>query len=98
VIKGVVLAVNARVLVKNLKPFDTIFHDLPHVQLLVWTGTGEPPISFNKISTIRRYFEESGHDHLVGFDCKVSVFAELIFLNFMALDKKKSCYLYMLTH
>ena len=62
-IKGVVLAVNARVLVKNLKPFDTIFHDLPHVQLLVWTGTGEPPISFNKISTIRRYFEESGHDH-----------------------------------
>jgi len=68
--KGVVLAVNARVLVKNLKPFDTIFHDLPHVQLLVWTGTGEPPISFNKISTIRRYFEESGHDHLVGFDCK----------------------------
>ena len=65
-----------------------------------WSGLEQanPPISFNKISTIRWYFEESGHDHLVGFDCKVSVFAELIFLNFMALDKKKSCYLYMLTH
>ena len=36
--KGVVLAVNARVLVQNYKPLQQILSKYPNCQMLVWTG------------------------------------------------------------
>ncbi len=69
--KGVVLAINARVLYKNLKPFDSILKEYPQVQLLIWTGTGEPPISESKIDGIKSYFETNGYIDQIGFDCQV---------------------------
>ena len=69
--KGIVLAVNARVLEKNPHPFDSILVKYSQMQLLVWTGTGEPPISQSKISKIQRHFEANGCIEQIGFDCKV---------------------------
>eukprot|EP00979_Chaetoceros_neogracilis_P017931 scaffold10534_cov246-Chaetoceros_neogracile.AAC.9 len=60
---GVVLAVNARVLAKALSPFDSILNDYPHIHLLAWTGTGEPPISMHQVSSqygnIIQYFYQN---------------------------------------
>ncbi len=70
-LKGVVLALNARVLAKDPKPFDSILKDIPQLQLLVWTGTGEPPISERKIDGIKDHFGKIGLLDQVGFDCQV---------------------------
>jgi len=70
--QGVVLAVNARVLAKNCKPFYSILHEMPKLQLLVWTGaSGEPPISSLRIRKIKHYFNSIGVMDRIGFDCKV---------------------------
>lgn len=69
---GVVLAVNARVLVKRLEAFDEILEELPFCQLLIWTATGEPKLSITKFRTIKEHYEGTGCSHRVGFDCKVS--------------------------
>ena len=69
--QGVVLAVNARVLAKNCSSMETILNKIPGTQLLVWTGTGEPPISQRKIDYIKHYFDRNGLGDRVGFDCKV---------------------------
>ena len=68
---GVVLAVNARVIAKDPYPFDSILKQFPSLQLLIWTGTGEPPISANKIATIKKHFEDNKSIHQIGFDCQV---------------------------
>lgn len=68
---GVVLAANARLVSKNPRPFDLILKNYPQIQLLIWTGTGEPPISQRKISMIRKHYDTKGLIHQVGFDCKV---------------------------
>lgn len=69
---GVVLAINARLLVKNMVPFETFLEHFPSSQLLVWTATGEPPISQRKIDRIRKHFDSHGTLDRVGFDCKAS--------------------------
>ncbi len=68
---GVVLAANARVLARNPSPFDSILKEIPELNLLIWTGTGEPPISPGKIELIKKHFEDRGCIHQVGFDCQV---------------------------
>ncbi len=68
---GVVLAVNARVLNKNLFSFDSLLKEIPQIQLLVWTGTGEPPISIHQIRSIESHFKSIGCGHQLGFDCQV---------------------------
>lgn len=69
---GVVLAVNGRVLAKNCTPFDRFLSDYPSCQLLVWTATGEPPISRWVLSRVQRHFEKSGTSERVGYDCEVA--------------------------
>lgn len=70
--KGVVLAVNARVLHLNCKPFNSILREFPEIQLLAWTGTGEPPISQRKINHIIDHFSKAQILSQVGFDCQIS--------------------------
>lgn len=79
--QGIVLALNARILCKRLDAFDKILHDLPQLQVLAWTGTGEPPISKYQIEKIRRHFVRIGKGDIIGFDCSVarSFFAGLLY-------------------
>jgi len=70
----VVLAVNARVLAKDPNPFNSILSDHPHIQLLAWTGTGEPPISMHQVKLIEDHFRSIGCDAQLGFDCQVNQF------------------------
>ena len=69
--QGIVLAVSARLLVKNMQPFDSFLDQFPAAQLLCWTGSGEPPISQMKLRTIRKHFELHGSMNRVGFDVQV---------------------------
>ena len=70
---GIVLALNARVLVKNPQVFDGLLQAYPTTtfQLLIWTGTGEPQISQSKITKLQHHFKDLGCLHRVGFDCQV---------------------------
>jgi hypothetical protein len=68
---GIVLAINARLLVKNMSPFDKFLADFPESQLLCWVGSGEPPISARKVSRIRQHFDGRGSGERVGFDVQV---------------------------
>lgn len=68
---GVVLAINARLLYKDTQPFEKFLLEFPDTQILVWTGSTEPPISRRKVASIRNRFATGGHCHRVGFDCKV---------------------------
>ena len=68
---GVVLAINARLLYKDTEPFERFMWDFPTVQILVWTGSTEPPISSRKVNFIKKQFVTSGHSQRVGFDCNV---------------------------
>jgi hypothetical protein len=70
--KGVVLAVNARVLHRDCKVFNSILREFPEIQLLVWTATGEPPISQRKINDIQNHFSEANVLSQVGFDCQIA--------------------------
>ena len=70
---GVVLAVNARVLAKQIGCFDELLKVFPSSQLLIWTGTGEPPISSLLLRYLRNHFESIGYGGRVGFDCQVSL-------------------------
>jgi len=67
-----VLAINARLLVKNLSPFETFLKNFPTSQLLAWTASGEPPISKRKIERIKHHFHVHGTLGRVGFDCNVA--------------------------
>jgi hypothetical protein len=69
---GVVLAINARLLVKNMPPFEKFLEHFPSSQLLVWTASGEPPISKRKIDRIKHHFHSHGTLDRVGFDCNVA--------------------------
>jgi len=77
---GIVLAINARLLSKHFLPFDNFLNRYPTAQLLVWTGSGEPPISNRKAAKIRSHFEQQGTLKRVGFDCQFcSLFMGLIY-------------------
>jgi len=68
---GIVLAINARLLVKNMSPFGAFLVDFPESQICCWVGSGEPPISRMKLSRIRHYFESRGIVERIGFDVQV---------------------------
>lgn len=69
--QGIVLAVNARLLVKNMRPFERFLEKFPESQILCWVGSGEPPISERKKNRIRKHFELHGSIQRVGFDLQV---------------------------
>jgi hypothetical protein len=64
---GIVLAINARLLVKNMSPFDRFLADFPESQLLCWVGSGEPPISTRRVARIHEHFDGRGSGDRVGF-------------------------------
>ena len=43
------------------------------MQLLIWTGTGEPHISRSHISIINNHYQSIGCEDQIGFDCQVSL-------------------------
>ena len=70
---GVVLALNARQLVKSLDKFDSIMTQFPDLQILVWTGKGELAIPQASIQVIRDHFGGIlDMADRIGFDCQVS--------------------------
>jgi len=71
---GIVLAVNARLLSKNMTVFDTFLESFSNAQLLCWVGSGEPPISFVTINKIRAHFLQHGSIDRVGFDVQTTHF------------------------
>ena len=67
----VVLAVAARLLHRNPEAMLALIKDsLPFAELLVWTGTGEPPIPSCNIDTIQDAFSEVA-SHRVQFDVAI---------------------------
>jgi Uncharacterized conserved protein (DUF2181) len=68
---GITLAVNARLLSKNMSPFQLFLNSYPDTQLLCWVGSGEPPIPSRKVNRIQQYFTQRGFNDRVGFDVEV---------------------------
>jgi len=67
---GFVFAVNARLALRNSEPLLDLLSRKPESQLLLWTGTGEPPIPAWTRAQLSRCF--SGVENRVGFDCQVA--------------------------
>jgi Uncharacterized conserved protein (DUF2181) len=67
----VVLALNARLLEKKVTQFDSMLAKYPKLQLLVWTGKGEPPIPQSIRQSIQDHFETTGMTQRIGYDCQV---------------------------
>lgn len=67
----VVLAVNARLLSKNMAPFEMFLDAYPEAQLLCWVGSGEPKIAKRKVKRIQQHFRRHGSEERVGFDVRV---------------------------
>jgi len=70
---GVVLALNARQLVRNMSPILKFLGEFDQSQILVWTGSGELPIPRRTLQTIHNFFEKEDLNDRIGFDCKVSL-------------------------
>jgi len=60
----VILALNARQLVKSLPVFDECLRDYPESTILAWTGSGEPSIPKHDVDKISDYMKNR-----VEFDC-----------------------------
>lgn len=68
---SIVLAVNTRLVAKNMAPFVDFLDRFPGSQLLLWVGSGEPPISVEKQKSIECFFQSNDHGNRVGFDVQV---------------------------
>lgn len=68
---GFILALNARLLGKNLSVFDSFLEEIPHSTILAWTGTGEPSIPQRKVDEIRAYYTGTGMTNRIEFDCNI---------------------------
>jgi Uncharacterized conserved protein (DUF2181) len=69
---GVVLALNARLLAKSLNHWQVLLKKYPSIQILAWTGKGEPSISQALVGLIQYHFRENGMAERIGYDCQVS--------------------------
>jgi hypothetical protein len=69
---GFILALNARLLIKNLPVFDRFLEEIPHSTILAWTGSGEPSIAQKEVEKIRAYYAETGRTDRIEFDCNIS--------------------------
>ncbi len=67
-----VLAVNARLLSKNMAPFEAFLDEYPKAQLLCWVGSGEPKIAKRTVNKIQQHFQRHGSGERIGFDVQVS--------------------------
>ena len=68
--QGLVFAVNARLALRNPEPLLDLLAAKPKSQLLLWTGTGEPPIPSWTRSQLGKSFKEC--EDRVGYDCQVA--------------------------
>ena len=74
---GVVMALNARQLAKSLSSsssssLDEMLRQFPQLQILAWTGKGEPAIPKSILQEIQDHFDELQMVHRIGYDCHVS--------------------------
>ena len=68
-------AVCARLVAADPGPLVNLLRDLPGAELLVWTGTGEPPLGECAVDAIRRAFrvvEREGAASRVNFDVNLA--------------------------
>ncbi len=70
---GFVLALNARLLVKDPSVFDSFLEEIPQANILAWTGSGEPSIPQNEVDEIRAYYAATGRANRIEFDCNILV-------------------------
>lgn len=64
----VVFAVSARLALRQRTPLLQLLKRKTRSQLLVWTGTGEPPLHAHDLEVLK----ENLHGERVGFDCQVA--------------------------
>jgi len=64
----VVFAVSARLALRQPTPLVQLLKRKTRSQLLVWTGTGEPPLHAHDLEVLKENF----HGERVGFDCQVA--------------------------
>jgi hypothetical protein len=69
IVPMIILALNARLLAKNLSTFDSFLMEYVSVRILAWTGSGEPPIPLAEVEKIRNYFVMKGMSGRIEFDC-----------------------------
>lgn len=69
---GFVFAVAARLAYRDVAPLVHLLESISSSQLLIWTGTGEPPIPQSTMEGLRNALEASGVAHRCGFDCQVA--------------------------
>jgi glycerophosphoryl diester phosphodiesterase len=66
----VVLALNARLVYKNVSAFDSFLTRYP-CKILAWTGSCEPPIDSQIIDQIQNHFSQQEMENRIDFDCDV---------------------------
>ena len=69
---GVVLALNARILHRNLSIFDDLLQKYPSVEILAWTGAGEEDIPKHIVDGISQHFCAVGIEDQVSFDVSIA--------------------------
>jgi hypothetical protein len=67
---GLVLALNARVLSKDITAFDGLLETFGNAQILAWTGSGEPGIPKKLVTSIVEHYRSLGMLERIGFDCE----------------------------
>jgi hypothetical protein len=65
---GVVFAACARLVSYDPSPLAALLEKFPQSQLLLWTGTGEPPLQQARAEYLQGVFKENGLHERVGFD------------------------------
>lgn len=69
----IVLALNARQLLKSLPVFDEFLREHPETNILAWTGNGEPSIPNAHIDEIRKYYQSKQMENRIEFDCRTTI-------------------------
>eukprot|EP00929_Paragymnodinium_shiwhaense_P007230 TRINITY_DN111163_c0_g1_i1.p1 TRINITY_DN111163_c0_g1~~TRINITY_DN111163_c0_g1_i1.p1 ORF type:complete len:351 (-),score=73.97 TRINITY_DN111163_c0_g1_i1:818-1870(-) len=81
---GVVFAVSVRLAARDPVPFVGLLRQVPGSQLLLWTGTHEPPIDRTTVDWLQAYYRELGLNARVGYDVRTvpsplrSLYADLL--------------------
>jgi Uncharacterized conserved protein (DUF2181) len=65
----IILALNARLLARDLGVFIDLLEEYKSASILAWTGSGEPPIPLAEMRKSRDYFAERGIEDRIEFDC-----------------------------
>jgi hypothetical protein len=69
---GLVFAVSFRILERNPTHIKDLLITFPTTQILVWTGSGEPPIPQTSLDAMKQYSEVHGLTERVGYDCQIA--------------------------